>query len=178
MCWLRIRNIDRDGRFSASGNIHHRTVVFMMAVRNSITKPFLKNNTWAYHHATSFLFFHLNSPRAGAFSSWWWKQKIIIINFFLNYWMYSSSDTTRASLPMQMPHPSLFLLLLLLFILIVWNNAASYIPLVIYYIAQGQTLLRKMCVGGSKSVQAKLCSFIYFFSAARACHRFTTVTLF
>ena len=116
MCWLRIRNIDRDGRFSASGNIHHRTVVFMMAVRNSITKPFLKNNTWAYHHATSFLFFHLNSPRAGAFSSWWWKQKIIIINFFLNYWMYSSSDTTRASLPMQMPHPSLFLLLLLLFI--------------------------------------------------------------
>ena len=92
--------------------------------------------------------------------------------------MYSSSDTTRASLPMQMPHPSLFLLLLLLFILIVWNNAASYIPLVIYYIAQGQTLLRKMCVGGSKSVQAKLCSFIYFFSAARACHRFTTVTLF
>ena len=62
------------------------------------------------------------------------------------------------------------------FILIFWNIAASYILLAIYYIAQGQTLLRKMCVGGSKSVQAKLCSFIYFFSAARACHRLTTVT--
>jgi hypothetical protein len=76
--------------------------------------------------------------------------------------MNPSSDTTRASLPMQMPHPSL----LLLFTLIVWNNASSYIPLAIYYIAQGQTLLRKMCVGGSESIQAKLCSFIYFFSAA------------
>jgi hypothetical protein len=87
---------------------------------------------------------------------------------------YTNASTRT---PMQMPHSSLFLLLLL-FILIVWNNAASYKPLVIYYIAQGQTLLRKMCVGGSKSVQAKLCSFIYFFCAARACHRFTTVTIF
>jgi hypothetical protein len=88
--------------------------------------------------------------------------------------MNPSSDTTRASLPMQMPHPSL----LLLFTLIVWNNASSYIPLAIYYIAQGQTLLRKMCVGRSESVQAKLCSFTYFFSAARACHHLTTVPIF
>ena len=94
--------------------------------------------------------------------------------------MYSSSDTTRASLPMQMPHPSLFLLLLLLFILIVWNNAASYIPLVIYYIAQGQTFIaQNMCVDGSERVSKPSVGpviYLFFLIAARACHRLTTVT--
>lgn len=66
------------------------------------------------------------------------------------------------------------------FVLIVWNIAASYILLAIYYIAQGQTFIAQKYVCRRKREcpsQALALLFIYFFlSAARACHRLTTVT--